>query len=130
LKGFVRRHAPEKYNRIFRTMDGNKSLANYVAYSYELSNVKGKILPEEKASQDDFCDFLKKELANISCSGKDKDLYDAMKARWENHTFLPKQVNGANRIIPYQLYYHELKMHCWRRRSRIFRFCLSRMQTA
>jgi CRISPR-associated endonuclease Csn1 len=110
LKGFVRRHAPEKYNRIFRTMDGNKSLANYVAYSYELSNVKGKILPEEKASQDDFCDFLKKELANISCSGKDKDLYDAMKARWENHTFLPKQVNGANRSIPYQLYYHELKM--------------------
>jgi CRISPR-associated endonuclease Csn1 len=109
LKGFVRRNAPKKYNRIFRTMDGKDSLANYVAYSYELSNVKGKVLPKKKATQAEFCDFLKKELANISCSGEDKALYESMKARWEDHTFLPKQVNGDNRIIPYQLYYHELK---------------------
>jgi CRISPR-associated endonuclease Csn1 len=109
LKGFVRRNAAKKYNRIFRTMDGKDSLANYVAYSYELSNVKGKVLPKKKATQAEFCDFLKKELANISCSGEDKALYESMKARWEDHTFLPKQVNGDNRIIPYQLYYHELK---------------------
>jgi CRISPR-associated endonuclease Csn1 len=109
LKAFVRRNAPKKYNRIFRTMDGKDSLANYVAYSYELSNVKGKVLPKKKATQAEFCDFLKKELANISCSGEDKALYESMKARWEDHTFLPKQVNGDNRIIPYQLYYHELK---------------------
>lgn len=110
LKGFVRRHAPKKYNRIFRTMDGKETLANYVAYSYELSNVKGAVLPKKKATQEEFCDFLKKELDKISCSGADKELYDAMKARWEDHTFLPKQVNGDNRIIPYQLYYHELKL--------------------
>lgn len=109
LKGFVRRCAPKHYNRIFRTMDGKDTLANYVAYSYELSNVKGRILPKKKATQAEFCDFLKKELATVSCSGEDKKLYEAMKARWETHTFLPKQVNGDNRIIPYQLYYHELK---------------------
>lgn len=110
LKDFVRRCAPKQYNRIFRTMDGKDTLANYVAYSYELSNVKGRILPKKKATQAEFCDFLKKELENVSCSGADKTLYDSMKARWEDHTFLPKQVNGDNRIIPYQLYYHELKM--------------------
>ena len=109
LKGFVRRCAPKHYNRIFRTMDGKDTLTNYVAYSYELSNVKGRILPKKKATQAEFCDFLKKELATVSCSGEDKKLYEAMKARWETHTFLPKQVNGDNRIIPYQLYYHELK---------------------
>jgi CRISPR-associated endonuclease Csn1 len=91
LKGFVRRNAPKKYNRIFRTMDGKDSLANYVAYSYELSNVKGKVLPKKKATQAEFCDFLKKELANISCSGEDKALYESMKARWEDHTFLPNR---------------------------------------
>ena len=29
--------------------------------------------------------------------------------RLSTYTFLPKQVDGDNRVIPYQLYYHELK---------------------
>lgn len=109
LKRIVRNYLPQKYNAIFRMMP-KEDAKNYVAYSYNLKSIHGKVLPKSKASQEDFCDFLKKELKDVSCGAKDKPEFDEMMNRIEEKTFMPKQVNGDNRVIPYQLYYHELSV--------------------
>lgn len=107
LKKFIRRYLPEKYSSIFRRMDSDKE-KNYVAYSYHLKGMKG-ILPKAKATQLEICDYLKKLCKDIECRPEDMDFYHDMMERLEQGTFLPKQVSGENRVIPYQLYYYELK---------------------
>lgn len=110
LKAFVREYAPEKYNLIFR--ETKKKLKNYTAYSYNLNAIKGKDeLPEKKATQQEFLDFLKKtiDFDKLSVNEKDKQSYEDMKRRIENGQFMPKQVNSDNRVIPHQLYQIELK---------------------
>ncbi len=106
LKQFVRKYVPEKYAEIFRRVQtGN----NYVAYSYNVKSVKGNISKlKGKATAEEFCDYLRKELKDIEVEASDKAFYDDMQTRLEAYTFMPKQVNGENRVIPYQLYYHEL----------------------
>ena len=107
LKCFIRKYVPHKYANIFRR--SGKKEKNYVAYSYNVNSIKGE-LPEEKSTQDEFCKFLKNELKGIACRPEDADFYQDMMERLELCTFMPKQVNGENRVIPYQLYYHELKL--------------------
>ena len=107
LKAFIRKYLPKSYGKIFRYME-SKEDKNYVAYSYQLKSVKG-ILPKGKATQEDFCDYLKKVLKDVSCQPEDQEFYDSMMERLEQKIFLPKQVAGENRVIPYQLYYYELK---------------------
>lgn len=105
LKEFVRKYKSEKYNEIFRD---NTTLANYVAYSYNVKDVK-KPVKTKKAKKEDFCEYIRKIVKDIPVMEQDKEKYDDMMFRLSTYTFLPKQVDGDNRVIPYQLYYHELK---------------------
>lgn len=112
LKSFVRRNYSQKvYYEIFRESD--KDLKNYTAYSYNLKSVKkGKELPKGKATREEFLAYLKKalELDKKEFSGKDQEFAEELKERIADATFLPKQVNTDNRVIPYQLYYKELQL--------------------
>ena len=104
LKSFIRKYKSEKYDEIFRD-----SLAtNYVAYSYNLKNTPN---PEsvKKANKYTFCDYIKKIVKDIDVNENDKVDYEDMLLRLETYQFCPKQIDGDNRVIPYQLYYHELK---------------------
>lgn len=106
LKQFVRKYVPEKYAEIFRRVQAGN---NYVAYSYNVKSAKGDISKlKGKATAEEFCDYLRKELKGIAVEDRDRAFYDDMQTRLEAYTFMPKQVNGENRVIPYQLYYHEL----------------------
>lgn len=114
LKEFVRKYAPEKYNDIFRL--ASKETYNYTAYSYNLKSVKDeKDLPKGKASKEDFYSYLKKTLKLDKAENynfvndADTRFFDDMVERISSGTFLPKQVNSDNRVIPYQVYYIELK---------------------
>lgn len=107
LKKFIKKYAPEKYNEIFRKVD--KSTANYSAYS---GNIKSdKDADWKKATPEAFCAYILKIVRNITPDAEDKAFFDDMIARLQKdvNTFMPKQVNGDNRVIPYQLYYVELK---------------------
>lgn len=104
LKSFIRKYKSEKYDEVFRD-----SLAtNYVAYSYNLKNTPN---PEsvKKTDKYTFCDYIKKIVKDIDVNENDKVDYEDMLLRLETYQFCPKQIDGDNRVIPYQLYYHELK---------------------
>lgn len=107
LKAFIRKYCPDKYNEIFRDAGDN----NYVAYSYNFNSMnldEGEKRPKRKASQEDFCTYIRKIVKDIKCEIEDKEFYEDMGKRLELGTFMPKQVNTDNRVIPYQLYYFEL----------------------
>lgn len=107
LKAFIRKYCPDKYNEIFRDAGDN----NYVAYSYNFNSLNltdGEKRPKRKASQEDFCTYIRKIVKGIKCKMENKEFYEDMGKRLELGTFMPKQVNTDNRVIPYQLYYFEL----------------------
>ncbi len=97
LKRFVRKYIPAKYRAIFRDEDSKE---NYVAYSGHNA--------VNKCSKDVFSAFLSKHVKSIVVEECDKEFYEDMVNRLERNTFLPKQVDGDNRVIPYQLYWDEL----------------------
>lgn len=105
LKAFVRKYLPEKYYEIFRA--SRKGLMNYVAYSKHFKSVQGPV-GQSSAKPKDFSDYLKKLLGKITVAEEDLPRYTDMMERLERCAFLPKQVTGENRIIPYQLYWIEL----------------------
>lgn len=103
LKKFVRKYAADKYDLIFR----EEKDSNYVAYS---GNVKSCRSPQDvkRANKEKFCDFLKKQLSKLKVEAAGEPEYKDMMDRLEQQTFLPKQRDSDNRIIPQQLYYAEL----------------------
>lgn len=105
LKTFIRKYTPEKYNEVFRESTVS---ANYVAYSYNVKNVKNSA-NVKKAKKEDFCDYIRKIVKDIVVEEEDRQDYEDMMLRLETYNFMPKQVEGDNRVIPYQLYYYELK---------------------
>lgn len=107
LKSFIRKYKPDKYNEIFRD---DSVAANYVAYSYHTKDVKNsKNVKKGKAKKEDFCDYIRKIVKDVQVVSEDQKDYEDMMFRLSTYSFLPKQVDGDNRVIPYQLYYHELK---------------------
>ncbi len=108
LKAFVKNNMSEKYNDVFRK--GQEGIANYTAYSYNFNSVQNKnSLPKKKATREEFYQFLKKTLNLDKYSGGDAAFVEDMLSRMDDGTFLPKQVNTDNRVIPYQLYFSELE---------------------
>lgn len=101
LKDVVKRLAPELYHDIFVS---NRISNNYVAYVAHSSSKKEVILGK-KAEQKDFCDFIKKELKNITSS--DAGL-EYVREESNQYTFMPKQVSKSNSVIPYQIHLTEL----------------------
>lgn len=105
LKYFIKKYCPEKYESVFRKpIEGN-----YVMYSYNFSSIKeNEKRPNRKTAQEDFCAYIKKIIKDVDCDIEDQTAYEDMKMRLDLCTFMPKQVNNDNRVIPYQLYYYEL----------------------
>ena len=97
LKAFIRDHANENYNLIFR----DSSEKNPLSYAIYISSTK---------KDDDFSEALLKQVKKISPSESERAEYDDMVSRLELKEFLPKQKNTDNRVIPHQLYWHELDM--------------------
>lgn len=104
LKAFVKKYIPEYYNELFRRCRED----NYQAYVYHTTK-KNQPLPDKKADKIVFSDALKKKMKSIVPQDEDRAFYDDMMARLDTYSFLPKQKNGDNRVVPYQLYWIELK---------------------
>ena len=103
LKKIIKSYLPNECHR-FRF-----PYITYVDYSNNLKNYCGEHI--DKVDQECFCDSLDKLISNVSLKETD-DLfvgYLDMKQRLDSKTFMPKQVNSDNRVIPYQLFYYELK---------------------
>ncbi len=98
LKSFVKSYAPEKKRLIFS--ENKAGVCNYLAYSGHSS----KEAVEKRCQQQDFLDFLKKQLPK---ENKDKK-YDQMYSEIALGTFLPKIVSKDNAVIPMQVNKAEL----------------------
>jgi len=103
LKRFVRKYCKNQYAKIFRLVESG----NYVAYSKNLKSVAD---PKKfkSANKEVFSDFLLKIVKNIKVRKEDAAMYTDMVERLEARTFLPKQKDGDNRVIPQQLYRQEM----------------------
>ena len=98
LKAFVKAYIPEKYNIIFN--ENKNGVYNYAAYSGHLT--KGSI--EKKCQQQDFLDFLKKQLPK-ECPD---DKYNLIYSEIALGIFMPKIVSKDNAVIPMQVNKTEL----------------------
>ncbi len=97
LKTIIKKYLDKKtYDDIFRNKDSKE---NYIAY----------ISSPRICSQETFCKFVSQYIGKIECDNSDKDTLDYLIQRCENKSLCPKQVNTDNRVIPYQLYYYEMK---------------------
>lgn len=95
LKYIIKKYAKDQYNNLFR----NEELADsYAAYA------KGN-----SAKQADFCKLVKKITDNITPDESDTQIFNTIVEKAQSLSLCPKQVNSENRVIPYQLYYVELK---------------------
>ena len=112
LKVFIKKYLPAKYDEMFKSV----GVDNYVAYAKNAKKaseeyLKGKEI--KNTNKEKFTDYLTKTFFkgfDVSVlSGEDAAFYDDMMVRLEQGTFLPKQVQTDNRVIPYQLYQYELR---------------------
>ena len=104
LKRMVRQYMPEQYNSIFREAEA----ANYLAYT--MHGDPEQVIKSKKVAKDEFSDYLIKKLKNINPSPEDTGVLSDIRERLSNRTFLPKQHDTDNRVIPYQLYLYELQL--------------------
>lgn len=106
LKKVVREElSSDEYKKIF--VETSDKLNNYCAYiGMTKKNGKKVDLLSKQCSKEDFYDFLKKSvIKNIA----DPDTKEYLEKEIEQGSFLPKQVNKENGVIPYQVHLHELK---------------------
>lgn len=96
----------DDYREMFKDVGTN---ANYVSYVYNASSNKPRPDKYKKCNQEDFCKFTKKYLDKITPTDEDKPIIEELIKKCELNTLCPKQVTTDNRVIPYQLYYIELK---------------------
>jgi len=98
LKEYVNAYIPEKYNLIFN--ENKSGTFNYLAYSgYSKKNPV-----EKKCQQQDFLDFLKKQLPKDAKNKK----YEQMYSEIALGTFMPKIISKDNAVIPMQVNKAEL----------------------
>lgn len=102
LKYFVKKYVPKSYYGLFRS----EQAGSYTAYVYHTND--GNTANLKKCNVEDFSKTVLKLVGDISVDAEDLDLYNDMIARLQLNTFLPKQKNTDNRVIPNQLYWYEL----------------------
>lgn len=102
LKYLIRKYIPSKYNEVFRDVDKD----NYVSYAYHSDEKDTDKL--KKKDKEAFSKYLMSVLKGIQPDTKDKELFESILERLELRTFMPKQKNTDNRVIPHQLYQFEL----------------------
>lgn len=111
LKKLVKKYAVKEYNGLFRGAEKD----GYSAYVYNFKSVKDEHskLPKGKASYEEFTKKVKGIIEKIKSSvpeeSEDMSILQEINTDIANAAFMPKQVNGNNRVIPYQLYAYELK---------------------
>lgn len=93
LKQFIRTYSPQNYASLFRNPNAKD---NYSAFITSAGNAEG------------FFKNLSRILKGIEPENDDLNALNDAKERIVSGTFLPKQVNTDNRVIPYQLYWVEL----------------------
>lgn len=106
LKYFVRKYAPHRYNEVFRS---HQVAANYAAYIGKNKTNSHALKVKKAGGKQDFCKYILSIVKALEPDPADRAAYDDMLARLSTHDFMPKQVDGDNRVIPYQLYRYELK---------------------
>lgn len=107
LKRMIRKYRPEKYNELFRQPRAD----GYAAYTQNFKSIKREKMPAKKpsATKEAFSKYLLSIVKPIQCEDADKPFFDDMLRRLEVCSFLPKQIDPDNRVIPHQLYWYELK---------------------
>ena len=105
LKYFIKKYRSEKYNEIFRS-DNIKN--NYVAYIGKNKTSNKDIKVKKSVNREDFCKYILSVLKSVTPTDADAEEYNRMILRLETAQFMPKQVDGDNRVIPYQIYWFEL----------------------
>ncbi len=105
LKNLVKRYIPKKYNEVFRDENNSK---NYVAYIGKNNTASTRANVKKTVAKEDFCKYISSLFKTVNSDGIDDCNLENMLARLEVNDFLPKQVDGDNRVIPYQLYWYEL----------------------
>ena len=103
LKYFVRKYVPDKYNEVFRKAKAD----NYVAYTGHMDKDTASQI-KKKAKAEDFSKYVLKLMRLIKPEKTDLQSYEDMCERLNLNSFLPKQKNTDNRVIPHQLYEYEL----------------------
>lgn len=109
LKCVLKKYLSKNAYRDFFNNAEKKGYTAYVANYKSDKNKKdrGKC---KKITKEDFYDTLKKQLKNIEPqTEEDKKTIDDILDKIEIGSYMPKQVDSDNRVIPYQLYYVELK---------------------
>lgn len=108
LKKLVKKYIPKKYSEIFREAIEKKD--NYVKYSANVKSV-GEIKQDkfDNCTCENFCKYIKGVFKGVVPDDEDKADFSVMEEALEANCFCPKQVVGENRLIPFQLYYVELK---------------------
>lgn len=105
LKFIIRKYCKKEYSNVFRDVSDKP---NYVSYVYNASSDDDRS-KYKYALQEDFCKFIKNIIKDVAPSDDDRKIFDDVMAKCESLTLCPKQVTTDNRVIPYQLYYAELK---------------------
>lgn len=103
LKYIIRKYLPTRYNEVFR----DKKTGNYVSYSYHTND--GDTSDLKKVVKEDFSKYILGIIKGIVPENSDEELLEDIITRLNLCTFLPKQKNTDNRVIPHQLYWYELK---------------------
>ena len=106
MKKIVRKYlTKEEYKDIF--VSTSDKLKNYSAY-IGMTKINGKKvdLQSKRCNKEEFYDFIKKGVLK-KIEGQPE--YEYLKEEIERETFLPKQVNKDNGVIPYQIHLYELK---------------------
>ena len=102
LKKIVHKYLPEQYKAVFRAAEAG----NYTSYSAHCKeSQRGAV---KKCNKEDFSVFLLKLLKNVKPLPEDEKDLQSVLERLETRSFLPKQRDTDNRVIPYQLYLYEL----------------------
>ena len=106
LKKIVRQYLPKDvYKRVF--VDTEENLNNYCAYvGMTKKNGKKTDLQSKQCTQAEFYDFLRK---NVISAINNPEVKKDIEEEIARETFLPKQVNKDNGVIPYQVHEYELK---------------------
>ena len=105
LKRFVEKYIPQKYSELFRSESNSK---NYVSYIGKNITANSKTSVKKAASREELCKYILALFKSVTPDSGDANSFAEMMARLEVNDFLPKQVDGDNRVIPYQLYWYEL----------------------
>ena len=95
LKRIINDYLPEKYDEVFRENDGGK-------YGSYVKGGKGTL------NLEDFSKYLLNLIKGLEVKEEDRCVYEEIIEKLELRSFLPKQKNTNNRVIPYQLYKYEL----------------------